>query len=99
MTELNGKHKIKMGNKSLIIVSTLLSIFIIYIFLFIYTFFNFNNEFRYVFKTLENLNFHKKYSENIHHIREERVLNLLFKKAKTEDLLFTKINRQYKKIF
>ena len=58
MTELNGKHKIKMGNKSLIIVSTLLSIFIIYIFLFIYTFFNFNNEFRYVFKTLESLNFH-----------------------------------------
>ena len=58
MTELNGKHKIKTGNKSLIIVSTLLSIFIIYIFLFIYTFFNFNNEFRYVFNTLENLNFH-----------------------------------------
>ena len=58
MTELNGKHKIKMGNKSLIIVSALFSIFIIYIFLFIYTFFNFNNEFRYVFNTLENLNFH-----------------------------------------
>ena len=46
-----------------------------------------------MFKTLENLNFHKKYSENIHHIREERVLNLLFKKAKAEDLLFTKINK------
>ena len=73
-----------MGNKSLIIVSTLLSIFVIYTFLFIYTFINFDDEFRYVFKTRENLNFHKKYSENIHHIREERVLNLLFKKAIVE---------------
>jgi hypothetical protein len=60
--------------------------------LFIYTFFNFHNEFKSTFKSLENLNFHKKYSEKIHHIRNEMVLDRLWKKPKVEDLLFTTIN-------
>jgi hypothetical protein len=60
--------------------------------LFIYTFFNFHNEFKSTFKSLENLNFHKKYSEKIHHIRNETALDRLWKKPKVEDLLFTTIN-------
>ena len=93
MTELSNQHKIKIRTKTLIIVSCLSSIFIIYITLFIYTFFNFHNEFRYAFKSLENLNFHKKHSKTIHHIRDEPTLNSLFKKSKVEDLLFTTINK------
>ena len=52
----------------------------------------FNNEFNYAFKSLKNLNFHEKYSKKIHHIRDENILNALFKKSKVEDLLFTTMN-------
>ena len=76
----------------LVTISSLLATLVIYIILFLYTFFNFNNEFDYIFRSFETLNFHKKYSKNIHHIREESNLNLLFKKPKVEDLLFTTIN-------
>ena len=76
----------------LVLVSNLLGIIIVYILYFIYFFSNFNNEFTYSFKSLENLDFHEKYSKKIHHIREETVLNLLFKKPKVEDLLFSTIN-------
>ena len=65
---------------------------LLYTLLFIHTFFNFQNEFAYSFKSLENLDFHEKYSKKIHHIREEVTLNLLFKKPKVEDLLFSTIN-------
>jgi len=58
---------------------------------FIYTFFNFNNEFKYRFNSLENLNFHEKYSKELHHIRGEINLTDLFKKPKVEDLLFNTI--------
>ena len=81
-----------MKNIHLVIASCLTSIILIYIVLFIYTFFNFNKGFRYTFKSSENLNFHQKYSKKLHHIREEITLNLLFKKPKVEDLLFTTIN-------
>ena len=77
----------------LVIVSFLASIFVVYLVLFIYTFFNFHNEFKYTFKSLENLNFHKKYSKKIHHLRDEPQLNALWRKAKVEDLLFTTINK------
>ena len=80
----------------LVLVSNLLGIIIVYILFFIYTFFNFHNAFNIdigqAFKSLENLNFHKKYSKRIHHIRDEHTLNFLFKKSKVEDLLFTTIN-------
>ena len=81
-----------MKNIHLVIASCLTSIILIYIVLFIYTFFNFNEDFRYTFKSSENLNFHQKYSKKLHHIRDEIALNLLFKKPKVEDLLFTTIN-------
>ena len=81
-----------MKNIHLVIASSLTSIILIYIVLFIYTFFNFDKDFGYTFKSSENLNFHQKYSKKIHHIRDEIALDLLFKKPKVEDLLFTTIN-------
>ena len=81
-----------MKNIHLVIASCLTSIILIYIVLFIYTFFNFDKDFKYTFKSSENLNFHQKYSKKLHHIRDEITLNLLFKKPKVEDLLFTTIN-------
>ena len=81
-----------MKNSYLIVISCLASIAVIYMVLFIYTFFNFHNEFKFTFKSLENLNFHEKYSQKIHHIRDEMVLDRLWKKPKVEDLLFTTIN-------
>ena len=81
-----------MKNIHLVIASCLTSIILIYIVLFIYTLFNFDKYFGYTFKSSENLNFHQKYSKKLHHIRDEITLNLLFKKPKVEDLLFTTIN-------
>ena len=86
-----------MKNSYLVIVSCLLSIFLLYTLVFIYTFFNFNNEFKYTFKSLENLNFHEKYSKKIHHLRAELKLNTLFKKPQVEDLLFTTITNPEEK--
>lgn len=86
-----------MKNSYLVIASCLMGIFLLYILLFIHTFFNFQNEFTYSFKSLENLNFHEKYSKKIHHIRDELVLNTLFKKPQVEDLLFTTITNPEEK--
>tara|TARA_B100000678_G_C18193119_1_gene496255 strand:- start:44 stop:1198 length:1155 start_codon:yes stop_codon:yes gene_type:complete len=69
------------------------SIPIIYVILFIHTFFNLHNEFQENFKSLENLNFHEKYSKKVHHIRQEKVLDWLWKKPKVEDMMFTTINK------
>ena len=80
-------------NRYLIIFSSLTALAIIYIVLFINTFLNLHNEFTYNFKSLENLNFHQKYSKKMHHLREEFVLDWLWKKPKTEDLMFTTINQ------
>ena len=80
-----------MKNSYLVIVSCLVSVFLLYTLVFIYTFFNFNNEFQYTFKSLENLNFHEKYSKKVHHIRHENYLSTLIKKPQVEDLLFTTI--------
>ena len=81
-----------MKKSYLVIASYLLSAFLVYFIVFIYTFVNFDKEFKFTFNSLESLNFHEKYSKKIHHIREEATLNTLFKTPKTEDLLFTKIN-------
>ena len=80
-----------MKNSYLITISCFVSAIIVYIVLFVYTFVNFNNEFRYTFKSLENLNFHEKYSKKIHHVREE-FNEGLFKEPRVEDLLFTTVN-------
>ena len=82
-----------MRNSYLVILSCLLSILIIYVILFILTYLNLNNEFKENFKSLENLNFHEKYSKKIHHIRQEGVLDWLWKKPKVEDMMFTTINK------
>ena len=62
-----------MKNSTLVIVSSFFTLFIVYILLFFYTFFNLQDEFAYNFKSLENLNFHEKYSKKMHHLREEFV--------------------------
>jgi len=77
----------------LVIVSFLTSIFAVYLVLFIYTFFNFDNEFKHSLKSLEILNFHEKYSKKIHHLRDENFLTVLSEKAKVEDYLFTSLNK------
>ena len=82
-----------MRNSYLMVISCLASIAVIYMVLFIYTFFNFHNEFKFTFKSLKNLDFHEKYSKKIHHIRDEIVLDWLWKKPQVEDLLFTTINK------
>ena len=82
-----------MKNRYLIIISSLAGIGMIYVVLFIHTFFNLHNEFTYNFKSLKNLNFHEKYSKKMHHLREEFVLDWLWKKPKVEDLMFTTINQ------
>ena len=81
-----------MKNSHVVIISFFVSVIAGYALLFIYTFINFNNEFKYTFRSLEILNFHEKYSKIIHHVREEYTLDSLFKKSKVEDLLFTTIN-------
>ena len=68
------------------------SVVVIYTVLIFHTFFNLDKYFSFTFQSLENLNFHQKYSKKIHHIREESSMEELFKKAKIEDLLFTTIN-------
>ena len=82
-----------MRNSYLVILSCLVSVPIIYVILFIHTFFNLHNEFQENFKSLENLNFHEKYSKKVHHIRQEKVLDWLWKKPKVEDMMFTTINK------
>ena len=82
-----------MKNRYLIIISSLVGIGMVYLVLFIHTFFNLHNEFTFNFKSLENLNFHEKYSKKMHHLREEFVLDWLWKKPKVEDLMFTTINQ------
>ena len=77
----------------LVIVSFLTSIFAVYLVLFIYTFFNFDYEFKHSLKSLEILNFHEKYSKKIHHLRDENFLTVLSEKAKVEDYLFTSLNK------
>jgi len=81
-----------MKNSFLALITSLLSIFFVYAILFISTFFNLHNEFAYNFKSLENLNFHEKYSKKMHHLREPKILDWLWKKPKVEDLMFTTIN-------
>jgi len=82
-----------MKDRYLAIISSLVTIVIMYIVLLVYNFSNLHNEFAYNFKSLENLNFHEKYSKKIHHVREEFVLDWLWKKPQVEDLLFTTINK------
>ena len=60
---------------------------IIYLLVFAYFFFTFEKNFKYNFQSLENLNFYKKYSKKINHLRGVSVINSVDKK----DLLFSKL--------
>ena len=68
-----------------------ISSIILYLLVFIYFFFTFEKNFKnnFDFQSLENLNFYKKYSKKVHHLRQPSDINLLDKK---KDLLFNKLN-------
>ena len=77
-----------MKNFFLSISSSILAFLFLYLLLFIYTFNNLEEEFRYVFKNKENLEFHKKYSKKLHHLRDESSLSEILVRPKKENLLF-----------
>ena len=82
-----------MKNFLLAIFSSVLAFLFLYFLLFIYTFNNLEDEFKYVFKSKENLEFHKKYSKKLHHIRDESALREILVKPKKENLLFDEITK------
>ena len=66
---------------------------ILYLLVFIYFFFTFEKDFKitkenFNFQSLENLNFYKKYSKEVHHLRRPSDIDSLDKK----DVLFNKLN-------
>jgi len=54
-----------------IFLSFFLSLIFIYLFLFIYYYLTYENKFKYNFQSLQNLNFYKKYSKKVNHLRYE----------------------------
>lgn len=56
-------------NLLLLLFSSIISLILLYLILYGYTYSNINKENTYKFSSLEILNFHKKYSNKIHHIR------------------------------
>ena len=53
-----------------VFISTLLSIFIFYFLFFLKVSFEQHHKAPYLFKSIETLKFHKKYSEQIHHLKD-----------------------------
>ena len=78
--------------KNLNFIVILITSLLFYLFLFTYTYFNLNNEFKDKFKNLESLKIHQKYSKIIHHVREEAHLDNFFQKTTNQDLIFTHLN-------
>jgi hypothetical protein len=76
-------------------INTLLAIFsgliIVYSVVFFKTLSNIDEEFKYTFKSEENYLFHKKYSKQTHHLRNESALDTIIVDTKARDLLFTNI--------
>ena len=68
-----------------------IGLIIVYSVVFIKTIVNFDEEFKYAFKSKENYLFHKEYSNKLHHIRDESSLEMTINKSGVQDLLFTKI--------
>ena len=60
----------KQKNFLTIIISTLLSIFIFYFLFFLKVYFEQHHKAPYLFKSIETLRFHKKYSKQLHHLRD-----------------------------
>ena len=81
-------------NFIIVLITTLL----FYLILFTYTYFDFNNQFKDSFKDVKSLSIHQKYSKTVHHIREEAHLENFFKKTTPQDLVFTHLNEDDKKI-
>ena len=73
-----------------LLLSTLLSFLLLYSLIFIKTYFENQENLRHVlFKTIEGVDFHKKYSEKMHHIRTPDFESF---DKNIEDLLFSNIN-------
>ncbi|RPG94556.1 MAG: hypothetical protein CBE13_002345 [Candidatus Pelagibacter sp. TMED253] len=70
---------------------------IVYFFVFIKTLINIDEELKFAFKSKENYLFHKKYSRQIHHIRDESALDNMIGKTTSKDLLFSNIYNDGKK--
>ena len=51
------------------VLSFFISFIILYLLIFTYSFFTFEKDFKYNFQSLENLNFYKKYSKKVNHLR------------------------------
>ncbi len=69
-------------------------LFIVYVFVFIQTLLNLESEFEYAFKSKENFLFHEKYSNQLHHIRDESALNNMIVNTNSKDLLFSTIQEK-----
>jgi len=72
------------------VLSFFISFVILYLLVFTYFFFTFEKDFKYNFQSLENLNFYKKYSKKVNHLRgiEPSNIDTLDKKEQ----LFNKLN-------
>ena len=77
-------------NILLLLFSTVFSIILLYLLLVAYTFYNLEKDMSYKFRSNEIINFHKKYSNKIHHIRiDERNFKKNFKQT---EYLYSTIN-------
>ena len=72
-----------------IFISALLSLIFCYIGFFIYHFFKDHEKNTFLFKSIEQVNFNKFYSDKLHHLRGHRKINEI---QKPENYLFTIIN-------
>ena len=75
----------------------LITSFLFYLVLFFYTYFDFNNQFKERFRSLQSSKIHQKYSKIFHHARQEAHLDNYFKETSLEDLIFTHLNDKNKK--
>ena len=77
-------------NFLLLLSSTIISLVFLYTILLIYTFLTIDKSIEYKFNSLKNLNFHKNYSNKIHHLRGGE--EWFEKNLVASDLLFSTIN-------
>ena len=81
-----------MKNLSFKLIAIFLSTAFIYLLLFFFTYLNLSQKTPTHFNSLDEVNFHKKYSNKIHHIRDRHAIKTFFESNKTKDFLFNKIN-------
>ena len=81
-----------MGKKKylIILISTFLTFFVAYFLFFLKIHFEHHDKLPYLFKSIENLNFHKNYSKKLHHLRTSGYWGF---NGETESYLFTSINK------